>query len=160
MATSAAGTAGPVELHEPWSISDIWWDAEACTGLLAPASTPAGAPLLPRPPPAGYGGSGGAQVPATRAQPSALLPPPAEREARCQVVGCEAPLRDLGRYYVRNRLCPVHLRSVEVTIASGAVVRFCQVSAACDRLALPRPAAAAGAGRAVRRGAARRAHGR
>ena len=149
---ASAGAAPP--LHDaPWSISDIWWDVEACAGLQAPPA-PAGAPLLPRPPPAGLGGSGGpAKPPAPRAPPSALSPP-AEREARCQVAGCEAPLRDLGRYYVRNRLCTTHVRAVEMTLTSGAVVRFCQVRFRRPRRsALPRLPAPAGARRAARRGA-------
>ena len=155
MASAGADVAAAALHDAPWSISDVFWDAEACAGLLAPPA-PAGAPLLPRPPPAGCGGSGGpAASPAPRAAPSAPSPP-AEREARCQVAGCEAPLRDLGRYYVRNRLCTTHVRAAEMTLTSGAVVRFCQVRARRSRRpALPRLPAPAGARRAARRAAFR-----
>ena len=146
---SAAAMAEPSLPDAPWSLSDIWWDAEACAGMLAP--------LLPRPPPAGCGGSGGAVQPPAPRVPASVLSPPAEREARCQAAGCEAPLRDLGRYYVRNRLCTTHVRAAELTLHTGAVVRFCQVRTRRRRRGvMPRPAAPAGVRRAARGGAGSR----
>ena len=158
MFSAAAMAAEPALPDAPWSLSDIWWDAEACAGMLAPLPAPAGAPLLPRPPPAVCGGNVGAvPPPAPRVPASVLSPPPAEREARCQAAGCEAPLRDLGRYYVRNRLCTTHVRAAELTLHTGAIVRFCQVRTRRRRRGvMPRPAAPAGVRRAARGGAGSR----
>jgi hypothetical protein len=65
--------------------------------------------------------------------------PAAEREVRCQVAGCGAPLREAGRYNVRNRLCPTHLRAPELHLANGAVARFCQVRPARSATPLATP---------------------
>lgn len=115
--------------HVPWSLSDILWDPITCTALPAPVAAPAGAALLPQVLPPTPGDAKGNCAPglAARAAPS----PPArpgggERDVRCQVVACEAPLREAGRYYVRNRLCQAHLRAPELYLPSGAVARFCQ----------------------------------
>jgi hypothetical protein len=110
---TAAAPPAPAAAHAPWSLSDILWDPITCTALPALVPAPMGAVLLPQAMPA-------------RPTPGPTPSRPAGAEVRCQVVACEAPLREAGRYYVRNRLCQAHLRAPELKLPSGAVARFCQ----------------------------------
>ena len=94
----------------------------------------------------GGGGGGGALRPALLATPEgggAKAAPVSSRRAplrsaTCQALGCSAPLE--APYYLRNRLCPAHVRAEQLWLVPGPPQRFCQARPS----ALPaRPHAAA-----------------
>ena len=112
-------TGLPVADAHHWSLDEVLWDPDA----LAAAAAPLGD---------GGGGGGGALRPAPLAaaapKPKATPRRRTQQGASCQALGCSEALNALGAYYMRNRLCPAHLRAEQLWLAQeGPPLRFCQV---------------------------------
>ena len=117
MSASSAGAEAPAAPEAPpahWSLDDILWSPEAVAAISAAPGSRGGAlrPALLATP------EGGAakQTPAPRRPPL--------RAHTCQALGCSAPLE--APYYLRNRLCPAHVRAEQLWLTQGEPQRFCQ----------------------------------
>ena len=112
----AYGPASP----RHWALDDIVWNADALAAAAAPPGSAGGA-LRPAPLAAAVSEPKAAGTSKRRAQ----------RAATCTALGCSEALYSLGPYYMRNRLCPTHLRAEQLLLTQeGPVLRFCQV---CSR---------------------------
>ena len=136
MSASSGGAPAPAPEAPPahWTLDDILWSPEAMAAI---AAAPGNA--------GGGGGGGGALRPALLATPEgggAKAAPVSSRRAplrsaTCQALGCSAPLE--APYYLRNRLCPAHVRAEQLWLAPGQPQRFCQARPSrCLRAPTPR----------------------
>ena len=101
-----------------WSLDDVLWSPDEMAAAAAPPGADAGA-LRPAP-----------LAAAAVREPKAAGRPRrrTQRSVTCMALGCGAALYALGGYYIRNRLCPAHVRAEQLQLTQeGAPLRFCQV---------------------------------
>jgi len=98
-----------------WSLDEILWNPDALAATAAPQGSVGGGTLRP---------ASLAAVPEPKAVPRRRT----QQSSTCSALGCSEALYALGAYYMRNRLCPAHLRAEQLWLTQeGSPLRFCQV---------------------------------